>query len=504
MRDLNYVELFAGCGGLSLGLESEDWNLRLANELSPMAAETFAYNHLGFDTSADVKGVSPVWSVSDLGAIDEKKFSRVKLVVGDVVELVDLLSEKEKLLGSLEGVDLISGGPPCQGFSMAGRRIERDAKNKLPYAFVDLVELLQPRLVILENVEGITRAFKSDGGDRLPWLEVAKAFAQVGYAPVCFLLNAKYFGVPQNRPRFVLIGMRKDQKVRILGKLKFASDEARKVYSSAFEFVDGDQNDLKLVEMGGDEDSIAVRFVTQNLFPEAKFPLVSVRDAIDDLKTRGLKGKGVVASVDSNSCSAYVNDLNEAFSERLNVSMRSSEGLTNHELRAHSDRIRLRFRLSQIGSTIEDELKLEFAQVLAGRMLPSAQLLNVLWRGLKKNGAKVHEALDLRTKEELGEFLPKLRSKKQIQRALQKDSPAPAQVTIPDDLCHYHPGQPRVLTVREMARIQSFPDGFVFRSKVTTGGVNRKSEVPQYTQVGNAVPPLLGKALGALAKRLLL
>ena len=81
--------------------------------------------------------------------------------------------------------------------------------------------------------------------------------------------------------------------------------------------------------------------------------------------------------------------------------------------------------------------------------------------------------------------------------------PAPAALSIPDDACHYDKHELRVLTVREMARIQSFPDNFVFRSKITTGGQMRKFEVPQYTQVGNAVPPLLGLALGNVVKHIL-
>jgi DNA (cytosine-5)-methyltransferase 1 len=79
--------------------------------------------------------------------------------------------------------------------------------------------------------------------------------------------------------------------------------------------------------------------------------------------------------------------------------------------------------------------------------------------------------------------------------------PAPAALSIPDDACHY--SDLRTLTVREMARIQSFPDNFKFLSKVTTGGQMRKFEVPQYTQVGNAVPPLLGYALGQSIKYLI-
>jgi DNA (cytosine-5)-methyltransferase 1 len=78
------------------------------------------------------------------------------------------------------------------------------------------------------------------------------------------------------------------------------------------------------------------------------------------------------------------------------------------------------------------------------------------------------------------------------------DQPAATLTTIPDDMIHY--SQPRVLTVRECARLQSFPDWFQFKSKYTTGGKRRKVECPRYTQVGNAVPPLLGEALGRALK----
>ena len=87
-----------------------------------------------------------------------------------------------------------------------------------------------------------------------------------------------------------------------------------------------------------------------------------------------------------------------------------------------------------------------------------------------------------------------------------KDKPAPAALSIPDDCCHYKDTESelRTLTVREMARIQSFPDWYQIRSKVTTGGKMRKFEVPQYTQIGNAVPPLLGLALGKVCSRIIL
>jgi DNA (cytosine-5)-methyltransferase 1 len=111
--------------------------------------------------------------------------------------------------------------------------------------------------------------------------------------------------------------------------------------------------------------------------------------------------------------------------------------------------------------------------------------------------AKLRNAgINISNSDELKEFFLLQKSKKHSQRALIGQLPAPATLSIPDDVCHYDPNQNRTLTVREMARIQSFPDWFEFRSKDTTGGINRQFEVPNYTQVGNAVPPLLAKTLG--------
>ncbi len=92
-------------------------------------------------------------------------------------------------------------------------------------------------------------------------------------------------------------------------------------------------------------------------------------------------------------------------------------------------------------------------------------------------------------------YIKQIASKKHSQRAIKKNEPAHAQMTIPDDLCHYSPDELRTLTVREMARLQSFDDSFVFQGKRSTGGNKRKFEVPQFTLVGNAVPPLMARAV---------
>jgi len=91
-------------------------------------------------------------------------------------------------------------------------------------------------------------------------------------------------------------------------------------------------------------------------------------------------------------------------------------------------------------------------------------------------------------------LLDELHTKKHRQHALDGKSTSPTVLTLPDDFIHYR--EPRIHTVREMARLQSFPDSFIFRSKETTGSDRRRFEVPQYTQVGNAVPPMMARAIG--------
>ncbi len=102
---------------------------------------------------------------------------------------------------------------------------------------------------------------------------------------------------------------------------------------------------------------------------------------------------------------------------------------------------------------------------------------------------------------ELVDLVFELATKKHSQRALVSNRPSPTVLTLPDDLIH--PRFPRIMTVRELARLQSFPDYFIFRSKETTGSDRRKFEVPQYTQVGNAVAPLVALALGESFYKLL-
>ena len=212
----------------------------------------------------------------------------------------------------------------------------------------------------------------------------------------------------------------------------------------------------------------------------------TVRDAIDDLRE------------DGSAISQYVKLINTS----LMQDHRENKHLVNHDLRNNGIHVQRRFRIYQILQLLDSSTKKEALDLLKGKInIVSASTANKLLSYdylIDLNKYARFSSID-----ELISYFNDHQTKKQTQKALIADQPAPAALSIPDDACHYHHDELRTLTVREMARMQSFPDQFVFRSKVTTGGQMRQFEVPQYTQVGNAVPPLLGQALGVVIKGLL-
>jgi DNA (cytosine-5)-methyltransferase 1 len=522
---VHYIELFAGCGGLSLGLKSVGLKLVLANELSPMASESYAFNFFGEDLQALSKEKDPkvkrtLW-LSSQYTLDNLK-ARLRedprdfpvlskgvcdiaadgsnlngsLIVGSIVELNKWLKLKPRVAAEIrkcfgaDEVDLVSGGPPCQSFSMAGLRELKADRNSLPWEFAKFAQTVQPKLVLLENVTGILRPFKNqDGKSFYAWFELAKAFAVIGYIPLCLHVNAKVAGVPQNRPRFILLGIRAD----IFKQLKKTFNVSEKaLLKQPEEFFhktkNGEDADLESltyrdVTRVDDLKLFKGSFLRSVVVREENY--VTVKEAIDDLRN-------------SNTArSSFSDSLHVTFSKVLR-----KNPMRNHELRANTDLVRRRFRLYQILQSVDNSTKNNVLKILKGT---SFDLSDDDWEVLKLAEYFVEPGVFVRfkNKEELLSFLVRHPTKKQTQKALIANQPAPAALSIPDDGCHYHQDELRTLTVREMARIQSFPDNFEFRSKTTTGGKMRKFEVPQYTQVGNAVPPLLGRALGLAVTNLL-
>ncbi len=522
---MNYIELFAGCGGLSLGLKSVGFELVLANELSPMASETFAYNffqeNLAKQTSTlskDNKSLKIKWLSSNfpVNRIQDRlredprtfleygqgfcDFSSIKdlkgnLIVANIIEINKWLAEQPEDLQLIKSgfgtgeIDLVSGGPPCQSFSMAGMRELSNKRNTLPWEFAKFVKNIQPKIALLENVTGILRPFKVEGKSYYAWFEVAKSFAKIGYIPLCLHINAKYIGIAQNRPRFILFAIRYD----IFEKIKFSFNSyEKKLFNRSEYFYDQvilgkpiKYGLLSYFDVNKNKDFLYFKYSFLNHLVKAPSIHSSVEEAIDDLRTN------------NNTQSPYIKKLNKYFKSNIKPT-----DIKNHEYRKNTPLVKSRFRiyqiLNQVSPTTQREVKALLRSTidyLSDKAL--SEMLNYTYLNNKQKLVK------LKDKQILNSYLVQHRTKKQAQKALIAKKPAPTALSIADDTCHYHSEEIRTLTVREMARIQSFPDNFVFRSKVTTGGKMRRFEVPQYTQVGNAVPPLLGRALGLTVKKLL-
>lgn len=517
---MNHIELFAGCGGLSLGLESAGFKLIMANELSPMAAETFAFNFFNEDLEKNNSDSRVAWLSSNFKRDDIKSRLREdprsypklnegntdlthttelnkKLVIGSIVQLNQWLgrhpiqiNDLRMAYGQSGGLDLVSGGPPCQSFSMAGLRQFSNTRNTLPWEFAKFVQMTQPKIALLENVTGILRAFDVEGTKFYAWYEVAKAFAKIDYIPLCLHINAKYAGVAQNRPRFIFIGIRHDIFSNIYSS--FNSHE-KILFEQALNFVERVKNEQN-VEYGAlnyfdvTDDKCSNIFNNTFLKSLVKFKNkeFSVHDAIDDLRIKG------------GSQSKYVNLINK----ELILNSKLNGKIKNHDLRNNGIHVQRRFRIYQILQQLDNSIKKEALDLLKGK---TDNLSDQAAKALLDFDYLIdlNQYSKFSNIKELIRYFHDHQTKKQTQKALIAKQPAPAALSIPDDACHYHHDELRTLTVREMARIQSFPDQFEFRSKVTTGGQMRQFEVPQYTQVGNAVPPLLGLALGEVVKAIL-
>ena len=411
-RSLRFADVFAGCGGLSLGLLQAGCQGVFSIEKSPLAFETMRYNLIDgeryqFDW--------PTWLPKKAMTCEE------------------LLEKHGAQIDELKGsIDLLVGGPPCQGFSTAGRRDPADPRNQMTEQYLLLVEKLQPHYLVIENVPGFNIRFESEEGlDQLlknskhtSYADyVAGRLEDLGYSVSRGLVNCADFGVPQNRLRYL-----------VLCELTTKDDI---LPSNLFQ---------KLL------DSRIDHLKSNGLPTSCK---ITVKDAIGDLL---VTGKNSNKNIDSNwkgfkeieysepaELGCYLNLMRTHFKSRAPNSLR----LANHK-----------------SSTVAYFQKVQ-------QICRPGICMSVAER--KKAGTKKHSTT-----------------------VLNPNLPAPTITTLPDDIIHYC--EPRILTVRENARLQSFPDWFEFQGKYTTGGKQRKLECPRYTQVGNAVPPLLSNAIGLMLK----
>ena len=180
---MRYIDLFAGAGGLSLGLHKAGLTGVFAVERNKDAFETLKYNLI--DKKSHFEW--PEW-------LDQKNW--------DILELL----EKHSLeLSNLKGnVDLVVGGPPCQGFSMAGKRQNDDVRNQLMHSYIEIVRLVQPKFLFFENVQGFTVDFKGEDTLKNYSNILLDELKNMGYKVECQIITMSEFGVPQNRKRFIL------------------------------------------------------------------------------------------------------------------------------------------------------------------------------------------------------------------------------------------------------------------------------------------------------------
>ena len=320
---------------------------------------------------------------------------------------------------------MIAGGPPCQGFSVAGLRNESDERNTLIEAYVKFVRLVQPKVILFENVKGFTIKFNPQDETDNPYsAQVVKKLQRKtehgpGYHLVGKLIDFSKFGIPQRRTRFILFGIRKDLKAppphyffKLLENLKFSflDEKGLSLNCTLFEAISDLEQTDDLVECPDSR-----RFFTS--------PYNNIRSNYQKHIRRGV----------------------------------SSDLPDSHRFANHRPKTIDRFKY-----ILENSEK------------------------NKRISKTVRERLNYN---------------KDMVTPLSPDFPAFTITTLPDDFIHY--SQPRIMTVREHARIQSFDDTYLFKGVYTTGGGRRTYQVPRYSQVGNAIPPLFGELCGQVISKII-
>lgn len=386
---MKLIDLFSGAGGLSCGLEQAGFHPILANEIVPEYANTYKLNHPQTD-----------------------------VIIDDIRNLTDT-SLIDKILHNDQPIDLIAGGPPCQGFSInAPIRTLDDPRNHLFKDYLRMVAAIKPRAVLIENVPGIVSLGKGTVVE-----QIYAELDSLGYKADHRILFAGHYGVPQMRFRTVIIALKKENPNQITFPEPRYNATARANFAGSKELC----IEILPLMQGELKDFIAVGQALTDL-PEIKHGNLQ-----EDI--------------------SYSTDPQNEYQEYLRA---GSQSLYNHYC-------------SKLGQINQDRLK-HIPQGGSWRDIPVDLLPAGLKRARRSDHTKRYGRLD------------------------------------PNGLCStvltkcdphwgsfFHPYQDRVISVREAARIQSFPDRYHFYGSMTQ----------QYEQVGNAVPPLLAKAIGEKIKELL-
>lgn len=375
MSVINSIDLFSGCGGMTVGFKQAGFNTILASDIDVNCFKTFKKN---FPETPFIN--------EDISKISKKEF---------------------KSLIQNKNVDIISGGPPCQGFSLANKnrnKIKDDPRNALFYEFVRVIKIFQPKVFIMENVKGILSMKK---GAVINLIQDEFESAGEGYNVDYKLLLSSDYGVPQTRERVIMLGFRKDLKI----------------------------------------------------FPEFPKPInmkknISVWDAISDLPQ--------INAGEGDEIQEYASKPLNNFQKKMRV---SSRNIHNHVAMKHTQRLIDRFKVIKHGQSLANVPK-EYSAVKRGDPNVKSGII------FSQNNKRVFP-----------------------------DMPSPT-IAASFQSNYIHPYLNRNFTAREGARLQSFPDNFIFEGMRTK--MSWEKGLSQYQQIGNAVPPLLSKVIAKQIRKNLL
>ena len=421
------IDLFCGAGGCSEGLIQAGFHILFSSDISDMAEKTYRNRHeqLGLQ-----QGKNTWFERRDIRELTGEE-------IKNYISKLEIFKDKK-----IPDIDLMIGGPSCQGFSRAGRRDNSDPRNMLFGEYIRVINEIKPKYIVLENVEGFMDMqffdYRGVNGNIYPDGSVTPVIMkqelhQIGYKTLDVkVLNASDYGVPQKRRRVIFIGYR--------------------------------------------EDVTKPSYPSPTVSPDK---YITLEDAIGDLVAKSGKIEKTKYQIES---------INGRTPTVEGVSIACTE-IKNTELSRQTEIVRERFELFEEGETGTNLKKRILSEGIDISDKPN--LVSFCANKLNLNSIEVIELFKnkLATKEQVDILL----TKKNIRQKWSRKEPANTVLTIADDFIS--PWEPRSFSVREMARCQSFDDSFEFLGKRTTGGLRRRVEVPQYTQVGNAVPPLMAKAI---------